>query len=501
MKTRTVTWMLVLLVMPWLVAMAAAEQVVKEDAEPQPDEKTEVRMEAMNREMVTRRIAKLRTEPSENGKILVRLREGAKVHVLGLTEDRRWYLVEATMSKGIKKGYVFMDSLVEEKQQEDVKINGDAAQQPGLETERKAQEKKQVHLETERKVQEEQQARMESEHKVREEEQARMESERKAREEQQARMESERKAREEQQARMESERKAKEEQQVRLESERKAKEEQQDRMESERKAKEALQSRLEAERMAQKKEQTLAEMEHKAWESVTEKGTAELLAGMEFVRVPGGEFEMGCGAWQSECEADEKPAQRVNVGDFEIGKYEVTQGQWKTVMGSNPSHFDYCGDDCPVENISWDDARGFINQLNAQNGNCRYRLPTESEWEYACRSGGKEEKYCGGGLVDLVAWYKNNSGERPRRVGKKSPNKLGIHDMSGNVWEMTCSDRGLYNEPEKSHTRCSHGGSFRVNRGGSWINGAAQVRFADRNYTAPGDRYHILGLRLVRICQ
>ena len=227
------------------------------------------------------------------------------------------------------------------------------------------------------------------------------------------------------------------------------------------------------------------------------------LTKIEFVHVPGGTFEMGCGSWQSDCGDDEKPPHTVMVGSFEIGKHEVTQGQWKAVMESNPSEFSSCGNDCPVENVSWDDVQEFIQKLNAR-GQGKYRLPTEAEWEYACRSGGKPEKYCGGNDFDRLAWHNGNSGSPPllsrqtHPVGLKSVNGLGIYDMSGNVYEWTCSDYGKYDDGGKNHAKCSSGGSYRVVRGGSWYNAPAGARSAIRYGIDLGRRRGNLGLRLAR---
>jgi formylglycine-generating enzyme required for sulfatase activity len=178
-----------------------------------------------------------------------------------------------------------------------------------------------------------------------------------------------------------------------------------------------------------------------------------------------------------------------------IGKHEVTQGQWKMVMGSNPSNFKSCGDNCPVERVSWDDAQQFINKLNSMTGK-RYRLPTEAEWEYACRAGGAEE-YCGSNKIDAVAWYEGNSGRETHPVGQKQANAWGIHDMSGNVWEW-CQDwyGSSYPSGTKNPTGASSG-SGRVDRGGSWDGGAGGVRSANRGGLGPGLRDRYLGFRLL----
>ena len=130
---------------------------------------------------------------------------------------------------------------------------------------------------------------------------------------------------------------------------------------------------------------------------------------------------------------DEKPVHRVCLTqDYYLGKYEVTQAQWQQVMGNNPAY--YKGSNKPVENVVWDDVQDFIRKLNQQTG-LHYRLPTEAEWEYACRSGGEDQKYCGGNNANSVAWYDDRSGSGPRPVGQKQANGLGLYDISGNVWE------------------------------------------------------------------
>ncbi|MBF0161804.1 MAG: SUMF1/EgtB/PvdO family nonheme iron enzyme [Magnetococcales bacterium] len=214
-----------------------------------------------------------------------------------------------------------------------------------------------------------------------------------------------------------------------------------------------------------------------------------------FVRVPAGCFQMGGGSHY-----DEKPIHEVCVSAFDIGKYEVTQGQWKAVMGTDPPVYDACGDHCPVKSVSWDDAQAFIRKLNAQQGG-GYRLPTEAEWEYACRSGGSRlEKYCGGEDVDNLAWYDGNSGGRIHPVGQKGANGLGIYDMSGNVWEWVSDwyDGYYYENSPRENPQGASDGFFRVVRGGSWRNCRESARYHNRYVNDPGDRRNDLGFRLAK---
>ena len=140
---------------------------------------------------------------------------------------------------------------------------------------------------------------------------------------------------------------------------------------------------------------------------------------------------MGCSPSDNDCEAEEKPAHRVQITKpFEIGKYEVTQAQWQAVMGSNPSTIK--GADRPVESVSKDDAHAFLARLNAQNDGYNYRLPTEAEWEYAARAGTTGPLYAS---LDEVAWYGDNSEDETHPVGMKKPNAWGLYDMLGNVRE------------------------------------------------------------------
>ncbi|WP_051294877.1 SUMF1/EgtB/PvdO family nonheme iron enzyme [Maridesulfovibrio bastinii] len=215
--------------------------------------------------------------------------------------------------------------------------------------------------------------------------------------------------------------------------------------------------------------------------------------GIEFVWVPGGCFQMGSNSGGK----DEKPVHEVCVDGFWLGKYEVTQAEWQRVMGNNPSHFK--GDRNPVETVSWNDAQEFIKRMNAK-GNGTFRLPTEAEWEYAARSGGRDETYAGGNDVDRVAWYNGNSGKKTHPVGTKAPNGLGLYDMSGNVCEW-CQDwynKNAYSQHSRQNPIYSGGGFDRVYRGGGWSSYAWGVRAANRCWIDPDCRNDDLGFRLLR---
>ena len=220
------------------------------------------------------------------------------------------------------------------------------------------------------------------------------------------------------------------------------------------------------------------------------------IAGMEFVRVPAGEFLMG--STSEEAYDAEQPLTRVRISRaFELGKHEVTQAEWEAVMGSNPSGFDECGGDCPVERVSWDDVQEFIGRLNAREGGVRYQLPTEAEWEYAARAGTSGDRY--GGDLDAIAWYDGNSGGGTHPVGQKAPNAWGLHDMLGNVWEWVQDWYGEYPGGSVTDPQGPASGSYRVFRGGSWSRGARICRASYRNYNPPCIRLNLLGFRLLRI--
>lgn len=164
-------------------------------------------------------------------------------------------------------------------------------------------------------------------------------------------------------------------------------------------------------------------------------------------------------------------------------------------MGSNPSYFK--GSNLPVETVSWDDCQEFIRKLNSMTGQ-KFRLPTEAEWEYAARGGNKSKGYIysGSNNIDSVSWYDGNSGDETHPVATKSPNELGIYDMSGNVWEW-CNDwYGSYSSSAQTNPTGPYSGSRRVDRGGGWGCNAWLCRVSDRRRDAPDDRYFNLGLRL-----
>lgn len=208
---------------------------------------------------------------------------------------------------------------------------------------------------------------------------------------------------------------------------------------------------------------------------------------MEFCYIPPGTFMMG--------EGDVAHQVTISKG-FHLGKHPVTQAQWEMVMGENPSHFN--GPDLPVERVSWDDCKGFIGRLNQGGGAFQYRMPTEAEWEYACRAG-STTGYCFGddeGRLGEYAWYGSNSNSQTHPVGQKKPNAWGLHDMHGNVWEWCQDWYGDYPTSSVTDPVGASSGSYRVFRGGSWGQGAGRCRSAGRLSLSPGNRHGHLGFRL-----
>jgi formylglycine-generating enzyme required for sulfatase activity len=217
----------------------------------------------------------------------------------------------------------------------------------------------------------------------------------------------------------------------------------------------------------------------------------------EMVVIPAGSFQMGSNEY-----TDEKPPHRVSIKSFALGKYEVTQGQWKAVMGSNPSSFEECGDNCPVEQVSWDDIQQYIQKLNASSGQ-QYRLPSEAEWEYAARAGSNGKWSFGNDDAQLgqYAWYGSNSGSKTHAAGGKLPNAFGLHDMHGNVWEWVQDYyHDSYSGAPSDGSAWVAGGDQgrRVFRGGGWLIDPAILRSAIRGRYTPDGRNNDIGFRLAR---
>lgn len=222
--------------------------------------------------------------------------------------------------------------------------------------------------------------------------------------------------------------------------------------------------------------------------------------GMEFVLVKGGAYEMGDPfgdgfPW-------EQPVHTVTVSDFYIGKYEVTQEQWEKVMGNNPSYFKGDGR-LPVDKVSWNDIQEFIKRLNEKSGE-HYRLPTEAEWEYAARSGGKKEKWAGTSNESEVgdyAWYIGNSGRKSYPVGTKKPNHLGIYDMSGSLWEWVQDWNGTFPKESQINPKgpvSDDKDGYRVYRGGAWDYEPRIVRVFMRSGNKPSYTRQWIGFRLAK---
>jgi formylglycine-generating enzyme required for sulfatase activity len=219
------------------------------------------------------------------------------------------------------------------------------------------------------------------------------------------------------------------------------------------------------------------------------------------VPVEMGTFTMGCTAEQGkDCTNWEKPSHVVMVNSFYMGRYDVTQAQWDAVMGkdNDRSKHKNCPN-CPVDNVSWNDAIEFINRLNELTGK-KYRLPTEAEWEYAARGGNKSQgyKYAGSNEPDRVEWYDGNSKDTTHPVGYMQPNELGLFDMNGNVWQW-CSDwfdEKYYATRPADNPKGPDHGTERSIRGGSWVNYARVCRVSYRIGTLPSKRFSNDGFRL-----
>jgi formylglycine-generating enzyme required for sulfatase activity len=212
----------------------------------------------------------------------------------------------------------------------------------------------------------------------------------------------------------------------------------------------------------------------------------------DMILIPGGRFRMG--SPEGKGYDVERPEHEVNMDDFYIGKYPITQAQWEAVMGGNPSHF-RGNKNLPIENVSWSDAKKFCEKLSRMTGR-EYRLPSEAEWEYACRAGTTGDH---AGKLDEVAWYRENSGEKPHPVGEKRPNAYGLYDMHGNVWEW-CEDvwHSDYKGAPSDGDAWLRGGdsSQRVQRGGCWADYETSCRSSNRGWGDVHDGGYYCGFRI-----
>ena len=227
----------------------------------------------------------------------------------------------------------------------------------------------------------------------------------------------------------------------------------------------------------------------------------EILPGnikLEMVKIPAGSFLMGSADNDKSADGYEKPQHQVNLQEFYLGKYPVTQEQFQAIMRNNPSYFKDNPKN-PVEQVSWNDAQAFCQKLSEKIGK-KYRLPSEAEWEYACRAGTQTRYYFGDDEMELgeYAWYKETSGRKTHPVGQKKPNNWGLYDMHGNVWEW-CED-GWHENYENAPTdgtawNENHSVTYRVLRGGSWVDSPRSCRSASRGIDDNRDNFD--GFRVV----
>jgi formylglycine-generating enzyme required for sulfatase activity len=224
-------------------------------------------------------------------------------------------------------------------------------------------------------------------------------------------------------------------------------------------------------------------------------GKAQLV----IVRIPSGTFVMGTnrvftadGGWTND---GERPSHQVTITkDFWMGQFPVTQGQWRELMGSNPSYFQNAGPDAPVEQVSWTDVQVFLARLNAAQRQWTVRLPTEAEWEYAARAGTTGETY---GPLDDIAWYRTNGARTTHPAGQKAPNTFGLYDMLGNVWQWCQDWFGPYVSAPAVDPQGAANGERRVTRGGCFYCEALHERAARRNRDLEGHSWRSIGFRIV----
>ena len=206
--------------------------------------------------------------------------------------------------------------------------------------------------------------------------------------------------------------------------------------------------------------------------------------GLIYVWIPPGTFAMGSSPGDTEWDTDEKPAHPVTLTQgFWLGQTPVTQQAYERLTGKNPSHFK--GPNRPVEQVTWDEAQGYCRAIGG-------RLPTEAEWEYAARAGTAGARY---GVLDRVAWYDANSGNKTHDVGQKQANAFGLYDMLGNVWQWTADWYGRYGAAAQSDPSGPASGQYRVLRGGSWGDVSWFVRVSTRGWHLPGNRFSDFGFR------
>jgi len=258
--------------------------------------------------------------------------------------------------------------------------------------------------------------------------------------------------------------------------------------------------------------------------SVAQTTPAVQPAPASMVRINGGTFTMGSPANEPNSQSSERPRRQVTVSSFSMSRYEVTQKEYQEIMGTNPSSFK--GDNLPVVNVTWFDAIEYCNKRSQKEGltpaytitgrtpvtgypitaatvtvnwnTNGYRLPTEAEWEYACRAGTKTAYNTGASISDNTGWYKENSGGRIKPVEQKPANAWGLHDMHGNVWEWCWDWYGAYQTKAQTDPRGATAGVYRVARGGSWNSSAESTRSASRFIIDPGNRFNHIGFRLLR---
>jgi len=232
--------------------------------------------------------------------------------------------------------------------------------------------------------------------------------------------------------------------------------------------------------------------------------------GMTFVLIQPGTFVMGSPEGETGRGSDEVQHNVTLTQAYYMQKTEVTQGQWKAVMGTNPSNFSSCGDDCPVERVSWQDAQGFIEKLNQHENANLYSLPTEAQWEYAARAG-STTALANGNLVETdcnldtklneMGWYCGNAESKTHPAAQKQPNAWGLYDMHGNVWEWCQDWYDSYSTTSVTDPVGPASGLYRVGRGSSWSKYAKFCRSAERGGNSPDSRYNFVGLRLMRMLE